>query len=181
MNNYKLLYRYQQRPPFYTLLFLSLQYLFITVSWQFITISIISATNASQLTKESILSTTLLICGIITFLQARSIGWLGGNQLLPPSSNPAYTGASLLAVHTGGLPLLYGMTLFSGVLEMLASPCIRLVKYILPNKYIGLIVMLIGFEVSGLGLVRLLAYKNSPHYLGNLTLGCATVFLTLFI
>lgn len=176
------LYHYHERLPTYKLLLHGFQYTFIVVSWQFVTLSIVSSVpDANEWVKTSILSTTLLTCSLITWIQARGVGWIGGKQLVPPSSNPAYMGASLLAVHTGGLGLLYGMTLFSGALEMLASPFVRFTRHILTTDAIAAIVILIGFEVSGLGLLK--AFRGIPEqaYTTHFMFVISIIFLILWI
>lgn len=177
----KLLYQYNEKPPLHILLFFSLQYVIIIVSWQSITAAIISLTHTNLLTKESIFSTTLICCGIVTFIQARGLGWFGAKQLLPPTSNPVYAGPSLLAVHSGGLSLLYGMTLFSGVIELLIAPFLRWIDFILPRKYIGAVIILIGIEVANSGIVKIFIDYSHSHHVINLFLALAIIIFIIFI
>jgi len=145
------------------------------------TITIVSSIQTTFLIQESALSITMIVCGVITFIQAHGFRWFGAKQLLPPSSNPAYTGASLLAAHMGEMPLVYGMTCFSGIIEMLISPAIRWFKYILPEKYIGSIVILIGFEIASVGVTNLFGDFSEMQSLPNIFLGVGLILFILFI
>ena len=65
----------------------------------------------------NLLAIAMLVMGIGTLLQSVRVGPVGSGYLCPSTFTAAYLGPSLLAVKTGGLSLLFGMTIFAGVLE----------------------------------------------------------------
>ena len=64
----------------------------------------------------NLLAVAMVVLGIATFLQALRLGPVGSGYMCPATFTAAYLGPSLLAVKTGGLSLLFGMTLFAGAL-----------------------------------------------------------------
>ena len=65
---------------------------------------------------ERMIYTSMIVMGIATILQTLRYGGIGSGYLCPERLSPAYIPVSILAVKTGGLPLLAGMTLASGLL-----------------------------------------------------------------
>ena len=79
-----------------------------------------------------------------------------GSRLLAPSSfTGVYLAPSLLAVKIGGLPLLWGMTIFAGLVEIALSRVWTRLRTFIPSETAGLVVFLIGVNV-GLAALRTL-------------------------
>jgi NCS2 family nucleobase:cation symporter-2 len=51
----------------------------------------------------------------------------------------------------GGLPLLFGMTVFAGVLESALSPLLRRIRALFPPELSGLVIFFVGTTVGSLG------------------------------
>src|SRR5215467_7827810 len=56
----------------------------------------------------------MLVLGVGTFLQAVTRGPIGSGYLCPTTYTATYLAPSLLAAKFGGLPLVFGMTIFAG-------------------------------------------------------------------
>jgi xanthine permease XanP len=75
------------------------------------------------------------------------LGPVGCGFLCPATYTAAYLSPSLLAIKAGGLPLLFGMTLFAGVLEAAFSRMLDRLRPYFPTEICGLVIVIIG--VSG--------------------------------
>jgi xanthine permease XanP len=72
---------------------------------------------------------------------------IGSGYLCPPVCSPTNFAAAMMASKAGGLPLIYGMTLISGIAEALFSKIIQRLRVIFPPEVTGLIVAMVGITV----------------------------------
>jgi len=110
----------------------------------------------------SLLAVGLLVLGAGTFLQAARRGPVGSGFLCPATFTAAYLSPSLLAVKAGGLPLLFGMTLFAGALEVLFAPLLSRMRPYFPTEISGLVILMIGISAGMAGLRLLLGANVEP-------------------
>ena len=120
------------------------------------------AAGAPVGTASALLSTGILVLGIATFLQAARIGPLGSGYMCPATFTATYIAPSLLAARLGGLPLLFGMTLFAGVVESAIAPLLNRLRAVFPPEVSGLVVLLIGLSVGTSGLRLMLSPGAAP-------------------
>ena len=66
---------------------------------------------------SSLLAMVIWSLAIGTILQVYRIGPVGTGFMCPATPTATYFAPSLLAVRFGGLPMLFGMTIFAGLLE----------------------------------------------------------------
>ena len=104
----------------------------------------------------------LIVLGVGTFLQAGRFGPIGTGFLCPAAFTAAYLSPSLLAVKTGGLSLLFGMTLFAGAVEGLFSRLLNRMRPFFPTEISGLVIVMIGISAGMAGLRLLLGDKADP-------------------
>ncbi len=109
-----------------------------------------------------LLAVGLMVLGAGTFLQAAKLGPVGSGFLCPATFTAAYVSPSLLAVKAGGLPLLFGMTLFAGVLEALFSQLLNRMRPYFPTELSGLVIVMIGISAGMAGLRLLLGANAEP-------------------
>ena len=103
----------------------------------------------------ALLSLGLVVLGVGALIQSWRNSPLGCGFMAPTGFAAAYFGASVLAAKTGGLPLLFGMTVFAGLLEILLSRVLKRLRAFLPTELSGLVLFMIGVAV-GIAAVRLL-------------------------
>jgi NCS2 family nucleobase:cation symporter-2 len=96
---------------------------------------------------ERMVAASMIAAGIGVIIQAFRKGPVGSGYLCPQLCGPSYLAASLLAVKTGGLSLLLGMTVFAGVCESLFSRVIKRLSFMFPAEVTGLIVTMVGISV----------------------------------
>ncbi len=108
-----------------------------------------------------VLSLSMLVIAIGPILQAFSRGPVGSGFLCPPSFTAAYLPASFLALKTGGLSLMFGMTIFAGLVEMALSRLLRRLRPFFPPEIAGFVVAMIGVTLGTLGLRSVVATDAS--------------------
>jgi NCS2 family nucleobase:cation symporter-2 len=134
-----LLYGLNDRPPLGVTLALGLQHvfiLFISLIFPAIIVNLLGD-NIDPHSARSFVSLSMIAGGILTILQAFKSKNFGSGYLCPAVCSPSYLSASILAVTTGGLPLLFGMTAFAGAIEMAFSRVMNRLRSLLQRKSWG--------------------------------------------
>jgi NCS2 family nucleobase:cation symporter-2 len=113
------------------------------------------AINAPATLVTDLMAIGLMVLGFGTFLQATRVGPVGSGYMCPSTLTAAYLGPSLLAVKAGGLPLLFGMTIFAGAVEAALSRLLHRLRSFFPPEISGLVIFMIGWGggIAGLRLV----------------------------
>jgi NCS2 family nucleobase:cation symporter-2 len=146
-----IVYGVNEMPPRAVLLLSGVQHVGLVAI--FLLVPVI-ACRAAGLPAEKILdvlSLSMLVMAVGPILHALRIGPLGSGYLCPPIFAAAYLPASLLALKAGGLPLMFGMTLFAGVVEVAVSRLLRPLRPFLPPEIAGFVVAMIGLTIGLLG------------------------------
>jgi xanthine permease XanP len=120
------------------------------------------AVDAPTPLVTNLLAIAMVVLGIATFLQALRLGPVGSGYMCPATFTAAYLGPSLLAVKTGGLSLLFGMTLFAGALETGLAKLLQRMRSIFPPELSGLVIFMIGWSAGMAGLRLLLGAQAVP-------------------
>lgn len=110
----------------------------------------------------NLLAIGMLVLGIGTFIQVLRLGPVGSGYMLPSTFTATYFAPSLLAAKLGGLPLVFGMTFFSGLLEMVLAPLLHRMRAIFPSEISGLVIFMIGLSAGVAGLRSLLGPQAAP-------------------
>ncbi len=101
----------------------------------------------------------------------------GSGYLCPQVCGPSFLATSLLAANLGGLPLVFGLNIFAGVMEALFSRVLHRLRILFPAEVTGLIVALVGITVikvagtSFFGLDRNMQIDKESLLVGIITLG----------
>jgi xanthine permease XanP len=110
----------------------------------------------------NLLAIGMLVLGVGTFLQASRLGPVGSGYMCPSTFTATYLGPSLLAAKVGGLPLVFGMTIFAGVLEAALAPLLNRLRSIFPSEISGLVIFMIGLSGGIAGLRSLFGAQAVP-------------------
>jgi xanthine permease XanP len=86
-----------------------------------------------------------------------------------------YLSPSLPAAKMGGLPLVFGMTIFAGVLETALAPLLNRLRAIFPPEVSGLVIFIIGLSGGIAGLRTLFATNAAPVLTGEWIVGGFTL------
>src|SRR5262245_32889903 len=103
----------------------ALQHIGLMAGYLLVPVMVARAGGVAGDTTLDILGFSLLALGVGAILQALPRGPVGSGYLCPPTFVSGYLAVSLLAVRVGGLPLLFGMTVFAGLVEVTLSRLLR--------------------------------------------------------
>ena len=106
-----LMYGVDERPPLSVMLLGGLQHILAMTSFLVVPVIIASAADGSAALASDLVRLSMVAGGIGTILQALPRSPVGSGYLCPFVTGSTYLPASILAVKTGGLALMYGMTL----------------------------------------------------------------------
>jgi len=118
--------------------------------------------NTPAAAVAELLAMGMIVLGIGTFLQARRMGPLGSGFMCPSTFAAAYFSPSLFAIKSGGLPLLFGMTLFAGLFEAAIAGVLNRLRAIFPTEVSGLVIFMIGVTAGIAGLRSILGSQADP-------------------
>jgi NCS2 family nucleobase:cation symporter-2 len=161
-------------PPWTTRWLLGLQHFFVIVPNITIVLLVARAAKSDADVTSAMLSLTLLGLAISTLLQTNVR--TGSGFFIPGCPSGIYASVSLTAAATGGLPLVYGMTLMAGLLQMGFSRLITRMRHLFPSEIVGLSVIIVGIELGAIGLQRLSSAGGS-----GLLVGASTFFVSVFL
>jgi len=149
-------------PPLAVTLGNALQYVAVISINLIYPLLIFRAIQSPEALVADLISIAMIVVGLATFLQACRLGPIGTGYLCPSTLTAVYLTPSLLAVRTGGLPLLFGMTFFAGVLEALLSRALGRLRAILPVELSGLVIFMIAISAGVAGLRSLIGASAAP-------------------
>jgi xanthine permease XanP len=103
----------------------------------------------------SILRLSMLALALGVVLQALPRGPVGSRFLAPSIFTGVYLAPSLLAAQLGGMPLVWGMTIFAGFVEIGLSRVWPRLRAFIPPETAGMVVFLVGV-IIGLAALRVM-------------------------
>jgi xanthine permease XanP len=121
----------------------------------------------------SLLSVTLIAMGIANLLQTFSR--TGSGYLCPTGMTAAYLGPSLIAAKLGGLPLVCGMTVLAGLVEVALSNALQRLRQLAPPELIGTVILLVGITNAMSGFRTLAPHGSAAIPPGDLAVAGAAI------
>jgi xanthine permease XanP len=172
-----LLYAVDEIPPWPRLLFLGMQHAMLMSVYLVLIVIVFRHAGASHAATLSALSCGMIALAASTVLQSIWKGPVGSGYLAPPVFSAIYIGPAVLAAGTGGLPAVFGMTIFAGLVEIGLAPLLRRLRALFPPAISGFIVTIVGLQLGVIGIGDLLGvehiHRPTFHYhvmVGVLTL-----------
>jgi xanthine permease XanP len=129
--------------------------------------------SADQL--SNVLQLGFLVLAVAVLLQALPAGPIGSRMLAPAIFTGVYLAPSLQAVKVGGLPLVWGMTIFAGLVEIILSRAWSRLRPFIPPESAGLVIFLVG-NIIALAALRVLLQDSPSGALAGrdeIVCGCA--------
>ncbi len=124
---------------------------------------------------SSLLSIGMFVLAGTTILQSSRVGPVGSGFMCPMTFSVTYLSPSLLAAKMGGLPLVFGMTMFAGVLETALAPLLNRLRAIFPPEVSGLVIFVIGLSGGIAGLRTLFGSNAAPVLTAEWVVGAFTL------
>lgn len=175
-------YSVNEVPPLRHLLLLSLQHVMLMFVSIALPVIFAGQINASLEVAAALVTFSMLASGIGSIMQAVRWPFMGSGYLCPNVCGPSYFSLLLSAAWTGGLPLMRGMTILAGLVEVVLAPIVQKLKNIFPNYIVGLVVALVGVSVITPSVTSLfgLAYRGDAVAPGDVVVGfCALAVMVL--
>lgn len=142
-----LLYGLDDKPPALITAFLGLQHVSIIAIAFVFPLLLVREVNGTTDQATFLISMSMMAGGIGVIVQALRKGPVGSGYLCPQVCGPSFLTASIMCIKTGGLPLIFGMTAFAGVVEAIFSRFIHKLRVLFPAEITGLIVAMVGITV----------------------------------
>jgi len=140
-------YSVNEVPPLGHLLLSAFQHVLLMIVAIGIPIIFAGQLNETPGFTASLVTFSMLASGIGSIIQALRLPYLGSGYLCPNLCGPSYLSLSLSAAWIGGLPLMRGITIVAGLLEIFLAPLIQKLKNVFPMYIVGLVVALVGISI----------------------------------
>lgn len=148
-----LIYGLNDRPPLRETLFAAAQHL-LAIFVAIITppLIIASALKLDTDTTSFLVSMSLMVSGVATFIQCRRIGPVGCGLLCIQGTSFSFIGPIIAAGLAGGLPAVFGATVAGSVVEMFVSRILKYARRVVTPLVSGIVVTLIGMSLIKVGI-----------------------------
>ena len=103
-------------------------------------------------TTGFLVSMSLFVSGLATFVQCRRLGPVGCGLLCVQGTSFSFIGPIIAAGIAGGLPAIFGATIAGSVVEMLVSRVLKYMRRIITPLVSGIVVTLIGLSLIKVGI-----------------------------
>lgn len=150
-----LVYGADEKPPIAITIISAIQHVGVIAIFMIYPLVIARGAGALPAEIAAILRVCMLVLAVAVVLQALPGGPVGSHFLAPSIFTGIYLGPSLLAAKAGGLPLVWGMTIFAGLVEISLSRIWSRLRAFIPPETAGMVVFLVGV-IIGLAALRLL-------------------------
>lgn len=149
-----LIYGIYDRPPLRDTLFAALQHL-LAIFVAIITPALIiaKALNLDLALTGFLVSMSLFISGVATFIQCKKFGRIGCGLLCVQGTSFSFIGPIIAIGNAGGLPLIFGACIMGAPVEMIVSFTFKYLRKIITPLVSGIVVMLIGLSLIKVGMI----------------------------
>lgn len=180
-----LIYGLEDRPPLKDTLFAALQHLlaiFVAIITPPLIIS--GALGLDITTTSYLVSMSLFVSGIATFIQCKRMGGLGCGLLCVQGTSFSFISPIIMAGAIGGLPAIFGATMVGALAEVFISRILKYAMKIITPLVSGIVVTLIGMSLIKVGIESCgggAAAIESGTFGSFQNLGIATLVLVLIV
>ena len=178
-----LIYGLEDRPPLRETLFAAAQHLLaIFVAIVTPPLIIAGALGLDQETTSFLVSMSLMVSGVATFIQCRRIGGIGCGLLCIQGTSFSFIGPIIAAGLAGGLPAIFGATVAGSVVEMFVSRILKYARRVITPLVSGIVVTLIGMSLIKVGITACGGGDlSSPNFGSFHNVGIAALVLILIV
>jgi xanthine permease XanP len=174
-----LTYSLDEWPPLPRLAMLGLQYAVMDAIYLVLVVTIIHRAHVPWSVGVNLLGVAYIGLAIGTILQSLPRGPIGSGFLAPPVFSAIFLAPCVLAAQMGGMPLVAGMTLFAGAVEVLMALVFKRLRILITPVLSGLTVFVVGLELGVVGIGETLDVRHEQ--LPAFPLHVAVAAVTLLI
>lgn len=142
-----LVYGVDERPPLQIIIVLAIQHIFFLTAGLIVATMITREIGCPPELVQNVVCMSMIAGGIATILQALNKGPVGSGYLCTEGIDPTFVSCSILAGLTGGISLILGMTIFTGVLECVVSRVINRLRILFPPEVTGVVLTMVGLNI----------------------------------
>ena len=165
--------------PLGTLCVLGLQHAIESASKIALPVALLISLGADAKSMQTMIAATLILTGVCSILVCSRNKVLGFGHLTPSAIISSFVAPSMVAMQAGGLPLLAGMLLISGVVVVLLSRVLHRWRMLFPPEVVGLIAFMVGASQINLALSRFFGLNHPGDRLDGNYLAVAAITLAL--
>jgi xanthine permease XanP len=173
-----LIYGRDDLPPLGTLGLLGLQHAIESASKVALPAAVLLTLGANPDQMQTMIAVTLIVTGVCSIVVSSRNRVFGFGHLTPAAVVSSFVAPSMVAMEAGGLKLLAGMLLVTGLVVVFLSRLLHRWRALFPPEVVGLIAFMVGASQVSLALSRFLGMNRGatvldPHYLlvASITLG----------
>lgn len=174
-----LVYAVDERPPLSVIFFLAIQHLFFLGVGLIFPVMIMRGIGAPPEQAGSVVSLSMIAAGIATIVQSLNRGPVGSGYLAAQGNDPTILAFSVLAGKSGGLPLILGMTAFSGLTECILSRFLHRLRTLFPAEVTGVILTMVGLTVLPYTIADFFGVKENHGVIHGATTAVACITLAV--
>lgn len=174
-----IIYAVDDRPPLGVVVALAVQHLFflgVGLVFPVMTMRIIGATP--EFTR-SVVSLSMICAGTATIIQSLKRGPVGSGYLCAQGNDPTILAFSIMAGKMGGLPLILGMTVFSGLTECLLARLLHRMRTLFPSEVTGVILTMVGLTIVPYTMSQFFGVKENGGVLHGPTAAVGIITLAV--
>ncbi|MEO8409986.1 MAG: solute carrier family 23 protein, partial [Propionivibrio sp.] len=151
---------------------LGLQHFVLIAPSLAIVVLIARSAGAETEAIATMISFALIALAITTVLQGFEC--IGSGFFIVSCNTAIYVSASLVAA-AGGLPLVFGMTLIAGLIQIVFAEVLKRMRRYFPPEIVALTIIIVGVELGVVGLQRMWTAGGPGLLIGTLTLFLSVV------
>lgn len=176
-----LLYGVDDKPPVKICVILAIQHIFFLTSGLIVIAIVLGQTGCPPHIIESVISMSMIAGGVATMLQALNRGPVGSGYLCTEGTDPSFLSVSVLAGVTGGLSLIFGMTIVSGVIECLLSRIMHRLRVIFPPDVTGVVLTMVGLNIVPIMILDFFGVKDRNSPIEGMTVLTGVITLLIMV
>ena len=146
-----LIYGLEDKIPPLTLALLAVQHIFLMSSTLVLPVVLVTEIGGGFGEVQAVVALTMIACGVGTILQALRLPGIGSGYLCPNLCGPNFFASAMSAAWLGGLPLMRGMTIFAGLVEIVFARFFHRLAFLFPTEVTGLVVFMVGIALIPVG------------------------------
>jgi xanthine permease XanP len=173
-----IIYGTEDRPPAPAVLMLAFQQVMVLSILLLAPVTVARGAHLPLDQATNFISLTTFALGVGTFLQIRRWGPVGSGLLATPVPTSSWVPGCLIAVRTGGLPMVAGFIVVAALVEIVLSRFLRLLRGVLPAELAGLVVLVTGLGLAQAGMdnvVTAVTADNGAVWLRTLLVAVGTL------
>ena len=161
---------------------LAFQYVLLNIAGIVITVAIVVRAGGGGETYLTWAAfATLIVCGISTLLQAKSLGRIGAGYILLMGTSGVFIAVSVAALQLGGPALLATLIVASSLFQFLISWRLSLLRRFITPTVAGTVIMLIAVTVMPIGFDLLFVAPEGAAPAGAPLTALTTIVITVVV